>query len=39
MTSSDMNYLTIALPKGKLFAPAAKLLAAPWPPPVTRSMA
>jgi ATP phosphoribosyltransferase len=28
MTSSDMNYLTIALPKGKLFAPAAKLLAA-----------
>lgn len=28
MTSSDMNYLTIALPKGKLFGPAAKLLAA-----------
>ncbi|HMM20093.1 MAG TPA: ATP phosphoribosyltransferase [Selenomonadales bacterium] len=28
MTSSDMNYLTIALPKGKLFEPAAKLLAA-----------
>jgi ATP phosphoribosyltransferase len=28
MTSSDMNYLTIALPKGKLFAPAANLLAA-----------
>ncbi len=28
MTSSDMNYLTIALPKGKLFAPAAKILAA-----------
>jgi len=28
MTSSDMNYLTIALPKGKLFAPAAKMLAA-----------
>ncbi|MDT8900198.1 ATP phosphoribosyltransferase [Anaeroselena agilis] len=28
MTSSDMNYLTIALPKGKLFAPAARLLAA-----------
>ncbi|MCX7779759.1 MAG: ATP phosphoribosyltransferase [Negativicutes bacterium] len=27
MTSSDMNYLTIALPKGKLFAPAAGLLA------------
>lgn len=26
MTSSDMNYLTVALPKGKLFAPAAKLL-------------
>lgn len=28
MTSSDMNYLTIALPKGKLFEPAAKMLAA-----------
>ncbi len=28
MTSSDMDYLTIALPKGKLFAPAARLLAA-----------
>ncbi|MDR7867484.1 MAG: ATP phosphoribosyltransferase [Sporomusaceae bacterium] len=28
MTSSDMNYLTIALPKGKLFAPAARLLVA-----------
>ena len=28
MTSSDMNYLTIALPKGKLFAPAARMLAA-----------
>lgn len=28
MTSSDMNYLTIALPKGKLFASAAKMLAA-----------
>lgn len=28
MTSSDMNYLTIALPKGKLFGPAARLLAA-----------
>lgn len=27
MTSNDMNYLTIALPKGKLFAPAAGLLA------------
>lgn len=27
MTSSDMNYLTIALPKGKLFEPAAKMLA------------
>lgn len=27
MTSSDMNYLTIALPKGKLFDPAARLLA------------
>lgn len=26
MTSSDMNYLTIALPKGKLFAPSANLL-------------
>ena len=26
MTSSDMNYLTIALPKGKLFAKAAELL-------------
>lgn len=28
MTSSDMNYLTVALPKGKLFEPAAKMLAA-----------
>jgi len=28
MTSGDMNYLTIALPKGKLFDPAAKMLAA-----------
>jgi ATP phosphoribosyltransferase len=28
MTSSDMSYLTIALPKGKLFEPAAKRLAA-----------
>ena len=27
MTSSDMDYLTIALPKGKLFKPAADLLA------------
>ncbi|MBP2649875.1 MAG: hisG [Firmicutes bacterium] len=27
MTSNDMEYLTIALPKGKLFAPAAKMLA------------
>jgi len=27
MTSSDMDYLTIALPKGKLFAPAADMLA------------
>lgn len=27
MTSSDMDYLTIALPKGKLFLPAANLLA------------
>lgn len=27
MTSSDMNWLTVALPKGKLFAPAARLLA------------
>ncbi len=27
MTSSDMEYLTIALPKGKLFAPSAELLA------------
>ncbi|MDR3566127.1 MAG: ATP phosphoribosyltransferase [Negativicutes bacterium] len=27
MTSSDMNYLTIALPKGKLFEPAARMLA------------
>ncbi|HWR39717.1 MAG TPA: ATP phosphoribosyltransferase [Patescibacteria group bacterium] len=27
MTSSDMEYLTIALPKGKLFKPAAELLA------------
>lgn len=27
MTLSDMDYLTIALPKGKLFAPAADLLA------------
>lgn len=27
MTSTDMNYLTIALPKGKLFKPAADLLA------------
>lgn len=27
MTSSDMNYLTVALPKGKLFAKAAELLA------------
>lgn len=27
MTSMDMNVLTIALPKGKLFGPAAKLLA------------
>ncbi|MBP2655956.1 MAG: hisG [Firmicutes bacterium] len=28
MTSSDMEYLTIALPKGKLFEKAAKMLAA-----------
>lgn len=27
MTSNDMEYLTIALPKGKLFTPSAKLLA------------
>jgi ATP phosphoribosyltransferase len=27
MTSSDMDYLTIALPKGKLFAPSANMLA------------
>ncbi|MEN6411670.1 MAG: ATP phosphoribosyltransferase [Veillonellales bacterium] len=27
MTSSDMNYLTIALPKGKLFTPSAEMLA------------
>jgi ATP phosphoribosyltransferase len=27
MTSVDMNYLTIALPKGKLFKPAADMLA------------
>lgn len=27
MTSSDMDYLTIALPKGKLFAPSAEMLA------------
>jgi len=27
MTSSDMDYLTIALPKGKLFTPSANLLA------------
>ncbi len=27
MTSSDMNYLTIALPKGKLFEPSANMLA------------
>ena len=27
MTSSDMDYLTIALPKGKLFKPAADILA------------
>ncbi|MDD4602054.1 ATP phosphoribosyltransferase [bioreactor metagenome] len=27
MTSSDLNYLTVALPKGKLFAPSAKMLA------------
>lgn len=27
MTSSDLNYLTIALPKGKLFEPSAKILA------------
>ncbi|SEO87603.1 ATP phosphoribosyltransferase [Propionispora vibrioides] len=27
MTSSDMEYLTIALPKGKLFEPSANLLA------------
>ncbi|SHI57026.1 ATP phosphoribosyltransferase [Propionispora hippei] len=27
MTSSDMEYLTIALPKGKLFEPSVKLLA------------
>ena len=27
MTSVDMNYLTIALPKGKLFKPSAELLA------------
>jgi len=27
MTSSDMNYLTVALPKGKLFEPAAAMLA------------
>lgn len=26
MTSSDLDYLTIALPKGKLFAPSAKML-------------
>lgn len=28
MTSNDMNYLTIALPKGKLFEPSAQMLAA-----------
>ena len=28
MTSSDINWLTVALPKGKLFAPAAAMLAA-----------
>lgn len=27
MTSSDMDYLTIALPKGKLFDKSAKMLA------------
>lgn len=27
MTSSDMEYLTIALPKGKLFTPSAEILA------------
>lgn len=27
MTSNDMEYLTIALPKGKLFTPSARLLA------------
>ncbi|VBB05865.1 atp phosphoribosyltransferase signature [Lucifera butyrica] len=27
MTSSDMDYLTVALPKGKLFEPAARILA------------
>lgn len=27
MTSSDLNYLTIALPKGKLFTPSADMLA------------
>ncbi|MBP2644893.1 MAG: hisG [Firmicutes bacterium] len=27
MTSSDMDFLTIALPKGKLFSPAAEMLA------------
>jgi ATP phosphoribosyltransferase len=27
MTSSDMNYLTVALPKGKLFTPSAEILA------------
>ncbi|EGO65448.1 ATP phosphoribosyltransferase [Acetonema longum] len=26
MTASDMNYITVALPKGKLFGPAAKML-------------
>lgn len=27
MTSNDMEYLTIALPKGKLFTPSAEILA------------
>lgn len=27
MTSSDMDYLTVALPKGKLFAPSAEMFA------------
>ena len=27
MQTSDMDYLTVALPKGKLFSPSAELLA------------